>query len=423
MPAPSSVRQITSQPHGHIIANRNVWSPDGESILYDLREDETAFTGERIERVNVRSGDIEILYRSTDGACCGVPTCSPVDDRYVFIHGPERPTADWSYCAWHRRGVLGRLSQPGCVSNLDARDIVAPFTPGALRGGTHLHMFSPDGLMVASTYEDHVLATSNEKQADSNRRVVAISLLGHPVTVPKTNARNHDGQAFTIIATPVSESPRQGSDEIFRAHSEAWIDADRLACLGEIACENGHTCHEVFLISLPKNLWHASTHLAQASCNKRIATPLGIQLSRLTRTCDRKYPGITGPRHWTVASPSGAHVGCFAKDDDGHAQFHIIEMTSGNMHQVSRHPFSATSAFTWRTDGQAVAYVADGSVIELSIATGEYIRLTPNDDIGLRPTHHACVYSPDGAMIAFMSPGHATQKTFNQLFVVETLMR
>lgn len=423
MPTSSSVRQITSQPYGHIIANRNVWSSDGESILYDLREDEAAFTGERIERVKVRSGDIEILYRSTDGACCGVPTCSPVDDRYVFIHGPERPTADWSYCAWHRRGVIGRLSQPGCVSNLDARDIVAPFTPGALRGGTHLHMFSPDGLMVASTYEDHVLATSSEPQADSNRRVVALSLLGHPVQVPKTHLRNHDGEAFTIIATPVSESPRQGSDEILRAHSEAWIDENRLACLGEVVCEDGRTCHEVFLISLPRNLWQASTHLAQASSHERIATPLGIQLRRLTRTCDRKHPGITGPRHWTVASPSGTHVGCFAKDNDGHAQFHIIEATSGDMHQVSRHPFSATSAFTWRADGQAVAYVADGSVIELSIATGEFVRLTHKDDLGIRPTHHACVYSPNGVWVAFMSPNPSTNNAFNQLFVVESMGR
>ena len=47
---------------------------------------------------------------------------------------------------------------PSCVArNLDARDLLPPFTPGALRGGTHVHQFSPDGHVVSSTYEDHVL--------------------------------------------------------------------------------------------------------------------------------------------------------------------------------------------------------------------------------------------------------------------------
>ena len=31
--------------------------------------------------------------------------------------------------------------RPGVARNLDARDIVAPFTPGALRGGSHVHIY------------------------------------------------------------------------------------------------------------------------------------------------------------------------------------------------------------------------------------------------------------------------------------------
>jgi Tol biopolymer transport system component len=93
------------------------------------------------------------------------------------------------------------------------------------------------------------------------------------------------------------------------------------------------------------------------------------------------------------------------------------------MHQISHHPFSATSAFTWRRDGQAVAYVADGSVIELSITDGDFIRLTPQAAADTAPTHHACVYSPDGTKIAFMSTVHATHKAFTQLFVVDSAGR
>jgi hypothetical protein len=32
-----------------------------------------------------------------------------------------------------------------------------PFTPGALRGGSHVHVFSPNGENVSFTYNDHVM--------------------------------------------------------------------------------------------------------------------------------------------------------------------------------------------------------------------------------------------------------------------------
>jgi hypothetical protein len=44
----------------------------------------------------------------------------------------------------------GKMAIPS-ARNLDARDLLPPFTPGALRGGTHVHQFSPDGMIVSST--------------------------------------------------------------------------------------------------------------------------------------------------------------------------------------------------------------------------------------------------------------------------------
>src|SRR5258706_3013339 len=102
------------------------------------------FDGTRIEQVNVHTREVRVLYDSTAGAKCGVATCNPVDDRVVFIHGPENPTPEWSYAANRRRGVIVSAFNPGTAINLDARDLTPPFTPGALRGGTHLHVFSPD---------------------------------------------------------------------------------------------------------------------------------------------------------------------------------------------------------------------------------------------------------------------------------------
>ncbi|HEY8505901.1 MAG TPA: hypothetical protein VIL46_15055, partial [Gemmataceae bacterium] len=76
-------KQLTSRRHGHILTNAGVWSPDSEWVVYDVRSDPagTIFDGTRIERVHVSTGEVQVLYESRDGACCGVATCSPVDDR------------------------------------------------------------------------------------------------------------------------------------------------------------------------------------------------------------------------------------------------------------------------------------------------------------------------------------------------------
>src|SRR5689334_23371477 len=80
-------RQLTTAPHGHILTNVNVWSADGKWIAYDVRSDAegSLFDGDRIERVNVDTGEVQLLYRSKNGAKCGVVTCNPCQDEVVFI--------------------------------------------------------------------------------------------------------------------------------------------------------------------------------------------------------------------------------------------------------------------------------------------------------------------------------------------------
>src|SRR5262249_47504091 len=152
----------------------------------------------RIERVHAETGAVRVLYESRNGACCGVATCSPVDDRVVFILGPENPTADWQYAPHHRHGVIVDARKPGDAYPLDARDVVPPFTPGALRGGTHLHMFRSDGNRVAFTYEDHVLANLPEGTSDKNQRNVGVcTVIQDTLRVPTRHPRNHDGSAFS----------------------------------------------------------------------------------------------------------------------------------------------------------------------------------------------------------------------------------
>ncbi|MDB5304285.1 MAG: yidR, partial [Phycisphaerales bacterium] len=123
-------RQLTSSPHGHLLTNIGVWSPDGNWIVYDVRSDAagSVFDGRRIEKVNVQTGEVVVLYESRHGAHCGVATYSPVEDKVAFIHGPEHPTPDWQYGPSRRRGVMVDGTRPGVAVNLDACDLAPPFT-------------------------------------------------------------------------------------------------------------------------------------------------------------------------------------------------------------------------------------------------------------------------------------------------------
>ena len=174
------MKQITFASRNHQLTNINTWTPDSQWLVYDVRPSGASFTGETIERVNVATGEVEVVYRATDGAHVGVVTVHPAEEKYVFIHGPKNPDADWHYDFHHRQGVV---AQNGQVSNLDAMDITAPYTAGALRGGSHVHVFSPNGQLVSFTYNDHVL---HERDPKLDLRNVGVAAPYGPVN-PRGN--------------------------------------------------------------------------------------------------------------------------------------------------------------------------------------------------------------------------------------------
>ena len=180
-------RQITRGPGGRIVTNIGDWSPDSRWIVYDTRSDAAGerFDGSTIEMVNIETGERKTLYRSANGAHCGVVTFHPHEWKVVFILGPENPTTDWQYATFHRQGVIVDIAKPRQAVNLDARDLTPPFTPGALRGGSHVHVWDPRGDWVSFTYEDHVLARFPSASAtnDINLRNIGVSVPGRPVSV------------------------------------------------------------------------------------------------------------------------------------------------------------------------------------------------------------------------------------------------
>lgn len=418
-------RRVTHAPHGHVLTNVNVWSPDGRWIVYDVRSLDSVFDGTRIEQVDAQTGEVQTLYRSKNGAAVGVVTYHPHEPKAVFIHGPENPTADWSYGASRRHGAIVDAHQPGVARALDAMNYAPPFTPGALRGGSHVHVYSPDGAWVSFTYEDEVLARLGDTgDHDLNQRTIGVSVplpAGKHVEVDSAHPRNHNGGAFTVIVARTSNRPRPGSDEISRAYEEGWVNGHAaLAFLGNVTAVDGREHAEVFIVDLPADLTVAGDSPLQGTATRRPAPPRGVMQRRLTFTADRAFRGVAlAPRHWVRASPNGRRLAFLMKDDAGVVQLWTIAPTGGQPQQVTRGSSGITSAFTWSPDGRFIAHTMDGSVCITEAETGVTTRLTPRQ-MESGPEALACVFSPDGRMIAFTRPVATPEGTFSQIFTVTT---
>jgi hypothetical protein len=433
---PGTERQITHGPGGRILTNTGVWSPDGAWIVYDTRSDAAGdvFDGRTIEQVNVRTGEVRELYRAQHGAGCGVVTFNPRANEVAFILGPENPTPDWQYAAWHRQGVIVNVASPGVVRRLDARDLTPPFTPGALRGGTHVHIWDAAGAWVSFTYEDALLARFRAASStnDINQRNVGVSVPGRPVRVAPDHPRNHDGEYFTVLVTQTAARPRPGSDEIQRACEEGWVGTNgyvradgrrqrhALAFQGTVVAADGRAVPEVFVADLPDDLTHAGAGPIAGTESRAPFPPRGVVQRRLTFTTARRFPGIAGPRHWLRSSPDGTRIAFLMKDDAGVVQLWTVSPNGGAPHQLTHNAWPVASAFTWSPDGSAIAHVMDHSVCVTEAATGQTRRLTPRSDAATAPRPEACVFSPDGKEIAFVRRLVTAGRADNQIFVVTT---
>ena len=425
-------RQITTNPHGHIITNTAVWSPDSHRIVYDVRSDPAGnkFDGQRIETVDVETGEIRLLYEARNGASCGVATYHPQDNKVIFILGPERPTPEWQYEPAHRQGVIVQEVRPQYALLLDARDLTPPFRPGALRGGSHVHIFSGDGQWVSFTYEDHVLLQHRAENGhcEINLRSVGISVPAGPVHVNVAHPRNHDGSHFSVLVTKTTAHPTPGSDEIMKAFEDAWVGVNgylhadgrrqrrALAFQGHVLDVKGNTLAEAFVVDIPDDVTVTGDGPLEGTITHRPRPPRGTVQRRLTHTADRRYPGLQGPRHWLRSSPDGSRIAILMRDDTGVVQLWTISPLGGAPVKVTSNPWSIASAFSWSPDGRWIAHVMDKSVCATEVGTGVTTRLTARSSDAAVPRPEACVFSPDGAKIAYVRTVGVGENRYNQIF-------
>lgn len=418
-------KQLTFAPRHHQLTNINSWTSDSQWLVFDVRPSGASFTGETIERVNIFTGDVEVVYHASLGAHVGVVTVNPQrPDRYVFIHGPENPDAHWHYDFHRRRGVIVAA---GRAVTLDAMDMTPPFTPGALRGGTHVHVWSPDGSRLSFTYNDAVL---HELDSGLDLRNIGVALPCGPVISAKNHPREYDGSHFCVLVSKTTANPTPGSDDITRAYEEGWIGNQgyltsaaklqrwALAFIGDTCSSDGEKIPELFIVDLPDNLVALQQAGAEPLCGTPIAMPApprGVEQRRLTFTHHHRYPGLVNvPRHWVRSHPDGSQLAFLMRDSDGIVQLWVISPNGGEPRQVTYGSLGVQSAFNWHPSGKALGFVQQGRIVLCDASDGTITALTsPGQQ---EPSADAVVFSPDGQYIAWMQEVEG----FRQLFITET---
>lgn len=406
------MKQITFTPHNHQLTNLNTWTPDSNWLVFDVRPSGASFTGETIERVNVHTGELEVIYRATQGAHVGVVTVHPKSEKYVFIHGPENPDETWDYDFHHRRGVIVSQAE---VTNLDAMDITAPYTPGALRGGSHVHVFSPSGEFVSFTYNDHVL---HERSPALDLRNVGVAAPYGPVSVSTQHPREYSGSRWCVLVSQTTPAPKPGSDEINRAYEEGWVGDSTLAFIGDTLSVTGEKVPELFIVDLPQNEsgWKQPGDAPLEGTEATMpAPPSGIHQRRLTFTHERAFPGLVNqPRHWVRSNPQASEIAFLMRDNHGVVQLWLISPQGGEPRQLTRCATGIQSAFNWHPSGKWLGFVLENRIACCDAQTGDIDFLT--DRHGNPPSADAVVFSPDGQRVAWMEDVEG----FRQLWMTET---
>lgn len=420
---------LTHDKRSHQLTNINIWTPDSQWIAYDVRPSGSSFTGLSIEKIHVNTRQIVEIYHAKHGAYVGVVTVSPqLPVQYAFIHGPEYPDEHWQYDFHHRRGVYVKEEQLNVAHPIDAMCISPPYLAGALRGGTHVHVFSPDGKWLSFTYNDHVM---HELDVQLDQRNVAVAVPIGPVNViSKKHHREYSGDYFCCVVTQTTQQPKPNSDEISRAYEEGWVGRQgyqktsgewqerALAFIGDTHSTNGEIIPEIYLVDLPSqpaDYMVAGEYPLQGTESRMPFPPKGIQQRRLTYTHDRKFPGLAKqPRHWLRASPNGKSIACLMNDDYGNAQLWLVDTLTGIQQQLTHAPSVIQSAFNWDNKGEHICFICDNSVMYCHVTTGVMHRLTKRTEQA--PVADAVIFSPNDSLIAFMRDIDG----FRQIYTVET---
>lgn len=417
----NTIVQLTHAASGHTLHHNGVFSPDGQWIVFDGRNDDTKI-GETsvIGVVHVKTGEEQVIYQTKNptlyGPGVGAASFSPVADWVIFIHGLINADKERPYDLSRRTGVAIDLKHPLQPVFMDARDVTAPYTPGALRGGTHSHCWSGDGRMISFTYNDALV--------EPDLRTVGIMLdAGHPVLVDSSDG-NNSGQYYAVVVADVVAQPQPGSDEISKAFDECWVGkagytntAGRripyaIAFQGNTRNEKGETVTELFIADLdPEEILKDTAAVGISGVRPHV--PNGVRVQRITRT----GKGLSSVRHWLRSSPDGRFIYALAPDDKGIAQIVRFAVNGGQANYITKNATPVDYSFNLSKEGDRIAYVTENNLYLFNLLTNENIRLTFNKPGDLKIVG-APSFSPDGHILAYNQYRPSGQQQYLQIMTV-----
>lgn len=420
----------------HDLDDNHNFSPDGKWLAYDTRTDEGGIADSKtIERVNIETGEIDTLLDIVNnriyGPGAGVVSYHPKENRVIFIHGLANCTADYPYEQWRRTGTMIIDSEPNKLLYMDSRDVTWPFTPGALRGGTHNHEWSLDGKWVGFTYNDAIMKDLEDSTGVKwNMRTIGVANQQKPPFVDLDAAQeNVQGTWYCAVVVRVVPNPKPGSDEISNAAWDSWIGASGYqkpdgsvqvarAFRGIVRSNEGKPVEELFVVDIP-DLLNVPGEYGPLEGTKTSfpMPPKGTTQRRLTHTADTKYPGLGGVMR---CSSDGKYISFLKRDDNGIQQVYLMSPLGGEAIQLTEHTSNVQSSVRWSPDDKSVIYVWDNSIVQNEISDKPFAqrfrRLTAKTkDLPLN-----VVWSNDGKTIAYnrlvVAPGSVEPK--KQIFVI-----
>lgn len=428
--------QLTTDPKGHFLHQFQYFSPNNEWIAYDTRNDDTKIGSTCcIEMVNVKTKEIIILYRTKNqsefGPGVGAATFNPTKEKVLFIHGLMNSNSEKPYGFSRRTGVGIDIKFPQKPIFIDARNVVFPYTPGALRGGTHAHSWSQDGEWVSFTYNDDIITNLAEKPNSKLKdlRMVGISAPLKAVNVAKeASGENIDGEMFSVIISEVTDNPIPESNQIDRAHGDVFIgyngyfqkdgakQSRAVAFLGDTKDADGNTLTEVYVCDLPKDI---TAGFIQGTEKTRPIPPLGTKQRRITYTENRKFSGVRGPRHSIRSNYDGSLLFFMMKDDRGIVQIYNVSPNGGEIKQVTHNHNSVETTFDLSPDAKFLAYGINEKVHITDVKNGNTIPIEPTQK-NITSDLKSIAWSNDGNAIAYNRKVTQADTSFYQVFILKT---
>ena len=421
----------------HTLDNNDNFSPDGKWLVYDTRTGVGGIGGSpSVERVNVETGENQVLFGVKDnrdwGPGAGAVSYHPIENKVIFIHGLPVCTEKNPYQQWRRTGVIVNDNLPNVPILMDARDITFPFTPGALRGGTHRHEWSRDGKWVGYTYNDAIMKKLEDSTGVKwNLRTIAVSNQHHRVAIRNSNPEETvAGSWYSAVVVRVVPDPKPGSDEISNAASDSWIGMPGYrkpdgtmqvarAFLGKVNNKDGKPVDELFVVDIPDSINVPGEYgPLEGTSTTFPMPPKGTVQRRLTHTAETQFPGCSGV---VRSSRDGKYISYLAKDKNGIEQVFLISPLGGESLQVTEHPSNVQGGVRWSSDNRRIAYIWDNSIVITEISEHPFAqrfrRLTAKIPVELSNL----VWSNDEKTMAFNRPvpaeGKKDQK--QQIFVIK----